>query len=129
MGMVRKQVYITVEQDEKLKRLAQARGQTEAEVVRDALDRLNDAGYNLDEVVSGGRQLREVAAVMDRYMADSRRAEEMIDVRTFAGRRLDERAWAEEVAFIKSLAKATKGTTDRFDRDELYEERESKLLR
>ena len=43
--------------------------------------------------------------------------------------RRDERAWAEEVAFIKSLAKATKGTTDRFDRDELYEERESKLLR
>ena len=38
MTMVRKQIYITPEQDAKLKRLARRRGVTEADVVRDAID-------------------------------------------------------------------------------------------
>lgn len=37
--MVRKQVYIETEQDEKLKAWAEATGKTEAEIVRQALDR------------------------------------------------------------------------------------------
>lgn len=40
--MVRKQIYLSQEQNRKLKALAAARGGTEAEVVRDALDRLPD---------------------------------------------------------------------------------------
>src|SRR5438093_9851084 len=40
MGMVRKQVYIRCEQEQKLKRVADARGCTQAEVVREAIDRL-----------------------------------------------------------------------------------------
>src|SRR5947207_16009936 len=40
MAMVRKQVYISSEQEQKLKRVADARGCTQAEVVREAIDRL-----------------------------------------------------------------------------------------
>jgi hypothetical protein len=40
--MVRKQVYLAHEQDRKLKALAARRGCTEAEVIREALDRLPD---------------------------------------------------------------------------------------
>lgn len=38
--MVRKQVYLEHSQDAKLKRLARATGKTEAELIREALDRL-----------------------------------------------------------------------------------------
>jgi hypothetical protein len=40
--MVRKQVYLAREQDRKLKALAARRGCTEAEIIREALDRLPD---------------------------------------------------------------------------------------
>jgi hypothetical protein len=42
--MVRKQVYLAPEQDRKLKSLASRRRCTEAEVIREALDRLPDDG-------------------------------------------------------------------------------------
>lgn len=38
MAMVRKQIYIEKKHDQQLKRLAKARGVSEAEVIRDALD-------------------------------------------------------------------------------------------
>jgi hypothetical protein len=38
--MVRKQIYLEVHQDRKLKRLAATRGRTEAEVIREAVDQL-----------------------------------------------------------------------------------------
>jgi hypothetical protein len=40
MGLVRKQTYITPEQDRALKRLAQQQGTTEAEILRRAIDQL-----------------------------------------------------------------------------------------
>jgi len=40
--MIRKQVYLASEQDRKLKSLASRRRCTEAEIIRDALDRLPD---------------------------------------------------------------------------------------
>ncbi len=40
--MVRKQLYLTQEQDAKVKRLARGRGATEAEVIREALDAYNE---------------------------------------------------------------------------------------
>jgi hypothetical protein len=47
--MVRKQVYLAREQDRKLKRLAAQRGCTEAEVIREALDRVPDPDGDLIE--------------------------------------------------------------------------------
>lgn len=44
-AMVRKQVYMTAEQNERLRRAAARERRTEAEILRDALDRhLGDAG-------------------------------------------------------------------------------------
>ena len=43
-SMVRKQIYLTVEQDRRLRRAAKKHRRTEAEIIRDALDRtLGDA--------------------------------------------------------------------------------------
>lgn len=53
--MVRKQIYLAREQDRKLKALAAVRGCSEAEVVRDALDRLPDpAGSVRDRLAAAG---------------------------------------------------------------------------
>lgn len=47
--MVRKQVYLAREQDRKLKALAARRGCTEAEIIREALDRLPDPDRSVEE--------------------------------------------------------------------------------
>ena len=47
--MIRKQVYLAREQDRKLKALAAQRGCTEAEVIREALDRLPDPDRGVEE--------------------------------------------------------------------------------
>ncbi len=44
--MVRKQIYLEKRQDSQLKRLAQARGVSEAEIIREALDRQLNGGTN-----------------------------------------------------------------------------------
>ena len=54
-SMVRKQIYLARDQDRKLKALAAVRGCSEAEVVRDALDRLPDPGGNVrDQLMAAG---------------------------------------------------------------------------
>jgi hypothetical protein len=46
--MIRKQIYIQKSQEERLKRVAEARGVSEAEIIRRALDNeLKRAGYRL----------------------------------------------------------------------------------
>ena len=47
--MIRKQIYLAREQDRKVKALAACRGCTEAEVIRDALDRLPDPDRGVAE--------------------------------------------------------------------------------
>ena len=47
--VIRRQVYLAAEHDRKLKVLAAQRGCTEAEVIRDALDRLPDPSGNVEE--------------------------------------------------------------------------------
>lgn len=46
--MVRKQVYLAREHDRKLKALAACRGCTEAEIIREALDRLPDPDWSVE---------------------------------------------------------------------------------
>jgi Lhr-like helicase len=129
MKMVRKQFYITQDQDEKLKRLAASRDATEAEVVRAALDAVREVNYEQQETALG--QLREAAAVMDRYETGNRAR---AVVNSFEGRRLDAAAWEEELAFMKSLGAGNAGssreaTSWKFNREELYEERLARILR
>jgi hypothetical protein len=47
--MIRKQVYLEREQERKLKALAARRGCTEAEIIREALDRLSDPDRSVEE--------------------------------------------------------------------------------
>ncbi len=129
MKMVRKQFYITEEQDALLKRLAASMGVTEAEVVRMALDRLTEVNYAPDAATSTGR-VRETA-IMDRYTTNNEQANSGGATRALA---LDDQAWQEELAFMRSLgaakdAGAREGTTWKFDREEGYEERLEKILR
>ncbi|MEX2237760.1 MAG: ribbon-helix-helix domain-containing protein [Dehalococcoidia bacterium] len=95
--MVRKQVYITVEQNRKLKAKAKRLGITESEVVRRALDKYfaeeNDAG------MTDSKMTREQALTF--LKAQSTRMAE--------------------------LAKTTPQKERDWTRDELYEERLSKL--
>jgi hypothetical protein len=91
--MVRKQIYIRKRQDAMLKRIAQARGLSEAEVIRQAIE-------------------REIAVVPDQPS----------DV--------DRTAWQEMIAFIeKRQATVSGGQPYRWNREEIYAERENRWLR
>jgi len=98
--MVRKQVYLDREQNRKLKALAARRGCTEAEVIRDALDRLPDPdGALLSRLRSGGllapkprfadlprgaaarAEREELDAWLDRARDDLRLSEAVLDDR------------------------------------------------
>jgi len=65
--MVRKQIYILKRQDALLKRLAKQRGISEAEVIRQALEReveapaptVRDSKKALDEIIAYARSLRD----------------------------------------------------------------------
>jgi hypothetical protein len=125
MKMVRKQVYITEGQEALLKRLAEERGLTEAEIIRTALDSLKPLSYQRQEQATHG--IRETA-VMDRYLADS--AERTgLDL----GQELADAAWEQELAFLKSLGRGEDGRREgeawKFNREELYDERLDKILR
>jgi hypothetical protein len=127
MKMTRKQFYITEEQDATLKRLAEQSGMTEAELVRIALGHLSaDVTYTVDAGETGTGRVRETA-LMHRYTTSR---DETETLRAAQGL-VENSVWQEEVAFMKSLAasRSEGGTTERFDREEGYEERLSKILR
>jgi hypothetical protein len=130
MKMVRKQVYITQEQDELLKRLAQIGDRSEAEIIRDALDGLGSLGYERGQTTTG--RLRE-AALME-YRTEDQASGVKLGVNSSSGRVLDDKAWEEELAFMRSLAERAGdvkhgGKAWRFNRDEVYEQRAAKILR
>lgn len=126
MKMVRKQIYITQEQDERLKRLAEEQGLSEAEVVRAALDALAPLTHERAQASTG--RVAE-AAVMERYVVEeaTERTGLALD------RRLADAAWENELAFLRSLgsekAGKSQGEAWKFNREELYEERLAKILR
>ena len=91
--MVRKQVYIQTRQDALLKQLAEARGLSEAEIVRQAIER---------ELAGAPVQ----PAAPDRF------------------------AWQELVAFLEKRQGAEPARQPyRWERQEIYNERESRWLR
>jgi hypothetical protein len=129
--MVRKQVYITEEQDTRLKRLASAQGLTEAELVRMALDGLTEVTYAPG---AGGRHGRVRETAVKEYAVDTN-----IDIEAFMARadftrtlrrKLDEDAWLEELALIRNRAKTVAGSTEKFRREDAYDdERRFRLSR
>ena len=92
-NMVRKQIYIHQRQEIRLKQLAEARGVSEAEIIRRALER-----------ELGGEIPRPVPA--------------------------DRSAWQELTAFLEARHATTKGRQPyRWNRQEIYDERENRWLR
>ncbi len=90
--MVRKQIYIQKRQQTLLKRLSQARGLSEAEIIRQAIER-----------ELAGRSIQPAA---------------------------DRSAWQELVAFVEARqAASSSGKPYRWNREEIYAERESRWLR
>ncbi len=71
--MVRKQIYLPRKQNLLLKRLAKQRGVSEAEIVRQALEReaevaapvMRDSKKALDEIIAFARSLRERPELME----------------------------------------------------------------
>ena len=91
--MVRKQFYILKHQDVMLKRIAEARGVSEAEIIRQAID-------------------REVTGETTFYRVNA-----LDGITDFAGLALSKRN------------ETTEGQPFRWDRDEIYAERENRWLR
>jgi hypothetical protein len=126
--MIRKQFYITEAQDAKLKKLAAERDATEAELVRAAIE-----AYGQVQDQEGARNILRVSetALKEGYMT-----EKLTSVTVSADERrifLDDAAWAEEMAFIRGLVESgERGRTAadwRFNREEIYEDRNDEILR
>jgi hypothetical protein len=69
MAMVRKQIYLTQELDQKVKRLAAARNVPEAEIIREALEQYGEYRVSVDAGSVGVRETATLtygAGVMDR---------------------------------------------------------------
>lgn len=91
--MIRKQIYIQKRQDSLLKRLSRARGLSEAEIIRQAIEH---------ELASA--PLQQVTA--------------------------DRNAWQELTAFLDARHTTVTGShAYRWNRDEIYSDRESRWLR
>jgi hypothetical protein len=121
MAMIRKQIYLTRELDEKVKQLSAAWGVAEAEVIRVALENLS--GYRPDarrpqSAVRETATLPYGAGLMDANDENIHRQ----------GRRvLDHQAWEEELAFIMERARTVRGSTVKFNREDVYDKRRIRL--
>jgi hypothetical protein len=129
MSMVRKQVYITERQEAKLKRVARKLGATEAEMVRRAIDGLDEKVPRADIEVA--LELIEQLSLR-RAEANDHLPWSRADIYTDEPRPLDPQAWLDELAFIKERARLLPdgGSTFKWKREDSYEEaiRPSPLL-
>jgi hypothetical protein len=125
--MVRKQVYITKEQDERLKNLSLKVGVSEAELIRRAINSLDDelAGrVDLNVALDIIEQLTRRRAPAEQSLAISR-----ADIYRDHPRHLDRQAWLEELEFIEERARLlpTGGSTRKWRREDSYDGRRSRL--
>jgi hypothetical protein len=128
MRMVRKQVYISQAQDEKLKQLASDLAVTEAEILRRAIDLIAIRIEAVSNYAASTRapELREVAEMAYRTenLAWSR-----ADLYRGHARALDRKAWEEELAFIEERARevAEGGESVNWRREDSHDQRRSRL--
>jgi hypothetical protein len=122
MAMVRKQVYITKNQDEKLKELASELRLTEAELIRRAIDRLDEAPEN-------ERDWDVVLKLVEKLTRRRIPAQESLpvgraDIYKDYPRHLDPDAWLEELVFIEERERLLPagGSTQHWRREESYDE-------
>jgi hypothetical protein len=132
MKMVRKQVYITPEQNSLLKGAAKRLGLTEAEVVRRAVE-LTGRDTVLEEL----EYLKSFSEVLGRLRDSPPPGTRFTDdlpwgrADLYVGHRrsLDDEAWEEELAFIEERARSAPGerTPMKWRREDSYDRRRSRL--
>ncbi len=125
MTMVRKQVYITIEQNEMLKRLAASLNVTEAEVIRRGIERIE------------ARNLWRIAEPHATYAGTPEEQKSLsyelpwsrADLYQGHSRSLDDAAWEEELAFIEERARSMPegGSTVKWHREDAYDSKRSGL--
>jgi hypothetical protein len=124
MAMVRKQLYLDSEHDQKIKRLAEAWNVSEAEVVRRAIEGLVE--YRPGDGAQVSRVREAATLAYGAAMEDIRQSTKQ----TWRDRRLDHDAWLEELAFIEQRSReagAQGGDTSRFNREDAYDKRRMRL--
>jgi hypothetical protein len=132
MKMVRKQVYLEPEQDERLKQLSKHLGVTEAELIRHGVDFVTQGAGELDR----GGAWKELLALIEtraRQFSEGGSTVKFNREELYAepSPHLDAQAWEEELAFIKERARLMPegGSTDRWRREDSYDERRPGLSR
>jgi len=123
--MVRKQLYIAPEHEEKLKHLADALGITEAEVVRRAI-----SGLRLPADKATSAEWQQALDTLERLLSRVPPASESLghspaDLYRDYRRRVDEKAWQEEMQFIEERAQLLPkgGSTKKWRREDSYDNR------
>jgi hypothetical protein len=123
--MVRKQLYIAPEHEEKLKHLADALGITEAEVVRRAI-----AGLRLPAGKATSAEWQEALNTLELLLSRVPPANESLghsraDIYRDYRRPVDEKAWQEEMQFIEERAHLLPngGSTKKWRREDSYDNR------
>jgi hypothetical protein len=122
MAMVRKQIYITREQDDELKRHAERLNVSEAEVIRRAIARLEDTQEDSDWDVA----IELIEKLASRHIAsDEPLPWSRSDVYRDRPRILDKGAWLEELAFIEERERLLPkgGSTKKWRREDSYDDR------
>ena len=123
--MVRKQVYLTGELDEKVKRLASGLSVAEAEIIRLALENLPE--YRV--APASGKTLRETATLP--YGAKVMSTNEEIAYGLRIRRALNRGAWERVLEQISKRASSVESSEGgrTWTRDELYDERLNRFSR
>jgi len=123
--MIRKQIYLTEELDQKVKLLARQRNVAEAEIIREALENLGTysvAGTSEQRMVRETATLSYGASVMDRNQQGIGR-----ELR----QKLNDDAWERLLGQMEQRARLATDSGDKrtWTREELYDERLDRFSR
>ena len=125
--MVRKQLYIGPDHEEKLKHLAEALGVTEAEVIRRAI-----AGLRLPPDNPTAAEWHEALHTLELLLnrippANESLASGRADLYRDYLRPVDDKAWREEMEFMEARARLLPdgGSTKKWRREDSYDDRQA----
>ncbi|HEX5140222.1 MAG TPA: ribbon-helix-helix domain-containing protein [Dehalococcoidia bacterium] len=136
MTMIRKQVYITPEQEAALKDAAAELGMAEAELVRQGIDKLlaNRPRGKRERQEAARKLIESMKKVAESSPARQRTLSDEVpwsrsDLYRDHPRRLDDAAWEEELEFIRHRMKSMPqgGSTTKVRREDSYDNRRLRL--
>lgn len=136
MAMIRKQVYIEQEQDDKLKHLAQQLGLTESELIRRAIEAFGGQDAGLSAPAAGEdeapwKRVSKYLQISDRPISSGLESLpwSRSDIYRDRPRSLDEQAWIEELAFIEEIGRLAEAGDQalKWSRENAYDKRRLRL--